>query len=43
VARMGKFSSDPTISDYAREIWRVKPVPVHPTLKRSLEQVTVHA
>ena len=29
VARMGKFSSDPTISDYAREIWRVKPVPVN--------------
>jgi starch phosphorylase len=28
VARMGKFSSDRTISDYAREIWRVKPVPV---------------
>ena len=27
VARMGKFSSDRTISEYARDIWRVKPVP----------------
>lgn len=26
VARMGKFSSDRTISEYAREIWNVKPV-----------------
>ncbi|HEY2917710.1 MAG TPA: glycogen/starch/alpha-glucan phosphorylase, partial [Candidatus Binatia bacterium] len=28
VVRMGKFSSDRTIADYAREIWRVKPVSV---------------
>ena len=27
-ARMGKFSSDRTISEYAREIWNLKPVPV---------------
>jgi glycogen phosphorylase len=26
VARMGKFSSDRTISEYARDIWHVKPV-----------------
>jgi starch phosphorylase len=28
VARMGKFSSDRTISEYARDIWRITPVPV---------------
>ena len=28
VARMGKFSSDRTIEDYAREIWQVQPVAV---------------
>lgn len=27
-ARMGKFSSDRTISEYAREIWNLKPMPV---------------
>ena len=26
VARMGKFSSDRTISEYAREIWGLTPV-----------------
>ena len=26
VANMGKFSSDRTIADYARDIWHVKPV-----------------
>jgi starch phosphorylase len=25
IARMGKFSSDRTITEYAREIWRIKP------------------
>jgi starch phosphorylase len=28
VARMGKFSSDRTIAEYCRDIWRVTPVPV---------------
>jgi starch phosphorylase len=27
-ARMGKFSSDRAISEYCRDIWKVKPVPV---------------
>jgi glycogen phosphorylase len=28
VARMGKFSSDRTIAEYAKDIWKVEPVPV---------------
>jgi glycogen phosphorylase len=28
IARMGKFSSDRTISEYARDIWRLRPVRV---------------
>jgi starch phosphorylase len=28
VARMGKFSSDRTIGEYCRDIWRVTPTPV---------------
>jgi len=30
VAHMGRFSSDRTVKEYAREIWRVEPVPVKP-------------
>jgi glycogen phosphorylase len=28
VARMGRFSSDRSIAEYCRDIWRVKPVPI---------------
>jgi starch phosphorylase len=28
VARVGKFSSDRTIAEYAKEIWNVKSVPI---------------
>lgn len=31
-ARVGKFSSDRTIHQYAREIWNLKPVPVKPAV-----------
>ena len=32
-AGMGKFSSDRTIADYARDIWGVEPMEVHPVLE----------
>ncbi|ABB31182.1 glycogen/starch/alpha-glucan phosphorylase [Geobacter metallireducens RCH3] len=32
-AGMGKFSSDRTIAEYAREIWDVEPFEVHPVLE----------
>ncbi|MBI5366150.1 MAG: glycogen/starch/alpha-glucan phosphorylase [Planctomycetes bacterium] len=35
VARSGKFSSDRTIDEYAREIWDVRPVRVEMALKKS--------
>jgi starch phosphorylase len=28
VARMGKFSSDRSIKEYSKEIWKVRPLPV---------------
>jgi starch phosphorylase len=28
VARMGKFSSDRTIAEYNRDIWKAKPEPI---------------
>ncbi|MCC6276176.1 MAG: glycogen/starch/alpha-glucan phosphorylase, partial [Leptospiraceae bacterium] len=30
VARMGKFSTDRTITEYAKDIWNIKPVQVKP-------------
>jgi len=36
VARMGRFSSDRTIQEYASEIWRLKPVRVGPPLRHHL-------
>ncbi len=30
VARVGRFSSDRTIHEYARDIWRIQAVPVPP-------------
>ncbi|MCC6474174.1 MAG: glycogen/starch/alpha-glucan phosphorylase [Burkholderiales bacterium] len=34
-ARMGRFSSDRTIGEYCRDIWRVEPLPVAPPDRRT--------
>ncbi len=39
-AGMGKFSSDRTIAEYAREIWGVSPLEVHPVLEYRQRDVT---
>lgn len=28
ITRSGRFSSDRTIADYAREVWRIDPTPI---------------
>jgi len=40
-AGMGKFSSDRTITEYAREIWGVTPLEVHPVLEYRQRDVTL--
>jgi glycogen phosphorylase len=37
IARMGKFSSDRTIAEYAREIWKIRPATVETSLPPSLD------
>jgi starch phosphorylase len=38
IARMGKFSSDRTISEYARDIWRIKPAVIGSFANAALEE-----
>jgi starch phosphorylase len=37
-ARTGKFSSDRTIREYCRDIWRVQPVPIRRLAQSDLRQ-----
>jgi starch phosphorylase len=37
-ARTGKFSSDRTVREYCRDIWRVQPVPIRRTAQSDLRQ-----
>jgi len=38
LANMGRFSSDRTIAEYAREIWKVEPVEIHADGRKPLEE-----
>jgi starch phosphorylase len=38
IARMGKFSSDRTISEYAREIWKIKPAVIGSFAHAAIEE-----
>ena len=30
ICESGRFSSDRTIRDYADEVWKIEPTPIHP-------------
>ena len=38
IARMGKFSSDRTVSEYAREIWKIKPAVIGAFAHAAIEE-----